>query len=92
METVDSDVEVVQALDFEPDIACAYRSPVPQDPCVLRAEWYSRCRTCGSCVPMCGPHKVHVESVTGLVACPFRPRAWMHVADLLEFIPIGLMS
>lgn len=92
MNTTEESVEIIKSLDFEPDLACEFRSPLPQNPCVLHGEWVARCRKCGQSTVLCGPHKAAIEAIESPVACVRQPRAYMPMSALMEFFPIGCAS
>lgn len=85
-----TDVEIVQALEFTPDVECALRSL--GQPCQNRAEWYVHCLVCGDTNPICGPHKALLEADdrAGVKFGCWRHPWFAHRLSLLvEFVPIG---
>lgn len=65
-----SDVEVIEALDFEPEVVCDALAKPPS--CVKPADWYLTCRACGHTVPFCDCHVEYVRRRTievGTVYC-----------------------
>jgi hypothetical protein len=50
------DVDVIQLLEFDPDVPCyGYVAETQFHPCDRPADWYMVCRKCGVVAPLCDP-------------------------------------
>ena len=63
---IDTDVEVLESLDFAPRCQAVHlvsvqmgpiRIPIGVQPCAETAEWLATCRTCGCRWVLCTPHR-----------------------------------
>lgn len=91
---VKSDLEVIEHLDFDPAFRCETRRP---NECQQTAAFVMRFRCCGHAFMICPGHRAQIETEAAAAAvlehrrCGAQVR-YGHLAELVEFIPIGLPS
>ncbi|MFE4469513.1 hypothetical protein ACFRFH_11925 [Leifsonia sp. NPDC056824] len=85
MEQTDSDVEIIEALDFEPDVACEWKTASGEN-----ADWYAICRDCKGVYSICESHRVRwaaaIQTQGAFLGCS--QRHIMQVEDGFEFLPV----
>jgi hypothetical protein len=83
-----SDVDVIEHLDFDPELACEATKP----PCGRPAEWILRCRFCGASALYCTQCRMHAERLAALPSavsgCKHCLRTRRDLADLVMWIPV----
>lgn len=94
MIAVESDVEIIESLEFEPSIGCEVLSV--EGRCQQEATWLCRCRLCGWSVATCDEHKaVFLRSATNravVIECGGCGQRRTRCEDIVDFVPIGRAS
>lgn len=89
-----ADVDVLKALDWEPELTCETIRRADNSVCGQPASWITRCRYCGKSWPICDEHRAAwLRLAESNRYKRFRCARCMSVRSplgaLVEFIPIG---
>jgi hypothetical protein len=88
-----SDTEVLESLEFEPDLPCMASSTAQ---CPHPARWYVMCRACEYPGPRCDAHLLQLQMIATLMPQPFKcyrcGKIAPSFAELVNIVPIKVHS